>query len=439
MPPIDETTISMRSTPRPSAAPIRASAQLEAGSPRLVVLAVLDTVRATSLALCGGRAGTSEALSKLVQRGATFTCHGYAPATWTLPSHVSFFTGKDTPTHTVIRKGQRLAEADETLAETFQARGYQTLFISANPVLHARSGVHDGFDRALVANTLNSPLRGEGMATALQQELARLDPEAPLFVFLNVFDAHDPYPPVPEEMPGFTPGPPFVYQFQPVSTNPYFRFIKGDMDPVEQEAWLKQAREGYEFGVASADRALGRALKVLMQSAWFKDGVRLVVTSDHGENLGEHGRIRHDGPAYEPVSRVATFYFDTTRPAPLPLPEPFPGEAVFELIRDGALPDPMPPAASYSIQFGTQGSSRFADSVAWWPSKHEKVLWINGTANRYNLATDPAEATPEPVDVSAPAASEWIARQASLKAAASAAKVDDEVVKMLEAVGYVGE
>src|SRR5512138_3439180 len=66
-----------------------------------VVFVVLDTVRADHASLCGYERPTTPNLEQLAKLGATFSCDAYAPGSWTLPSHASFFTGVDVATHRV--------------------------------------------------------------------------------------------------------------------------------------------------------------------------------------------------------------------------------------------------------------------------------------------------------------------------------------------------
>ena len=416
-------------------------AELPEGAPALVLLVVMDTVRSESVGLCGSKRTESLALQALIERGAAWTCDAYSPATWTLPSHATYFTGLPVMDHNLHRKGLRLPEESTTLAELYAERGYQTVLISANPVLHEQTGLHQGFQVTRVAPGLASELREEGFAAILKQELARLDANKPLFLFLNIFDAHDPYPAVPKGAAGFEARAPFAYRPNDSDpSNPFFQFMTGTMPPDQRAAYLAHALDTYEWGVQSADRTLGRALKVIEKAGWTEHGVRMVVTSDHGENMGEHGVIRHDGAPWEQVTRVPLLYLDSARKEPLALPAPFPAEALFELLRDGALPDPLPTPLAMSVRYGAVTDPRYADGVALWGSG-DKLLWREGAAQRYDLKADPGEQTPLPAEGAQRYGElqQAIAAQQAAKAKAQGAEADAGVVKMLEAVGYVGE
>jgi hypothetical protein len=419
-----------------------ARAALPAEEPGLVVFVVLDTVRAQSVALCGYARPTTKVLQTLVQKGAVHTCHAYAPATWTIPSHASYFTGLDIADHDLHKKGVRLPEAATTLAELYQARGYQTVMLSANPVLKEATGLQQGFLRAMVPMGLVSPMRGaEGLVGAARQVLGEADASKPLFLFLNIFEAHDPYPAVPAGVEGIPQQDAFAYQLGVTDeSNPWVRLHRGTLVGAEREQFLSRARDGYEYGVSQSDRALGKILKLLEDRGWTDHGVRLVVTSDHGELLGEHDMMRHGQAPYEELARVPFLFYDTTAATPVALPEPFPAIAAFELLRTGRLPEVLPEAHSMSMKYGEGTEGRFHDAVAVWPSNQRKLFWRDGEAATLDLQSDPGEARPLPVEgADVGTLHRAVMTQQAAKARALSQEVDADAVKGLEALGYVGE
>jgi hypothetical protein len=412
-------------------------AELGTDTPATVILVVLDTVRADHLSVCGYERPTSSAFKTLIDMGGAFTCDAYSPATWTTPSHATYFTGEDVDAHDMHRKGLRLGDEYETLAEIYEARGYQTLSISANPVLKEQTGLLQGFQRALTPKGLNSGLRGEGFSRIVRSELAKLDKSKPLFLFLNLFDAHDPYPAIPEA-PDWLPTRD-AFHFNPNvknPTSPYQRFFKGEMTAQERQAWLDHATDTYDWGVAITDRNLGRVLKFVQKGGWIDHGVRIVVTSDHGEHLGEHDLVRHDGLPWEGVVKVPLYFFDTTRKAP-ELPLPMPAGHVFELIANGTLDPDIGLPVSSSVDYG-KPDPRYVDAVAVWGKDGQKALWRNGVSELYDLAKDPDELAPMPL--AGPLAGE-LARLVDVHAAskerAFAAEADEGVIEMLDELGYV--
>ncbi len=428
--------------------------ELPQDQPGAVILVVLDTVRADHLTACGYGRPTTTALQNLSELGGSFTCDAYAPATWTMPSHATFFTGLGIDAHDMHRKGLVLDEELETLAELYAARGYQTLAISANPVVHEQTGLLQGFQRSVVPKGLKSPLRGDTFTRVVKSELTRLDRDKPLFLFLNLFDAHEPYPAIPAGVPWLPVRP--SLNFKPnvrEPSNPYFAYITGEMSEQDRKDYEAHVTDTYDMGVALADRNLGRALKMIQRMGWIGHGVRMVVTSDHGENLGEHNNVRHDGPPWEAVTRVPFFYLDTLAGGPIELPTPMSAGHTFSLLAHGTLDAELGPPTSGSIRYGGQAgrsepppvpagvTPRYADALAVWGPDGAKLMWQSGHTQRYDLRIDPREQSPLPVGehTLAPVLLEAVAAHKTSKARALGRTADADVLQMLEEVGYVEE
>jgi hypothetical protein len=409
--------------------------------PSLVVLAVLDTVRADRLGVCGHSRDTSPSLQRLVRQGAALSCEGVAPATWTLPTHASLFTGQPPEVHGVLAKGLALDATTPTLAGAFKARGYQTLAVVANPVVGPTTGLLRDFDHVVRASRRIGAMSGPRFGQAVGGALKHLDPERPLFVFLNVIDAHDPYPPVVPQLGWGVVRTAFSYGVADKSRdNPTWRFLRGDLPPAAAEAFAAHASDTYDAGVLQADRALGKALKIMDQPSLTRHGVRLIITSDHGELLGEHGRLRHDGPPYEPVARVPFLYAAADAGAPRGSGGVrFDGPvdivaATWSLLLEGRPPAPGP-VRSRSIGYG--GNVPWLQSaVAEWRDDGEKLMWVEGAGTlRYQLMQDPAESSGAPASDAGFEA--VVARHREVEAAVMAKERDAGEVGRLEALGYV--
>jgi hypothetical protein len=410
------------------------------GGPRTIVLVIEDTVRADHMSLCGYERPTTPYIKTLVDKGAVYTCTAYSPGTWTLPSHASYFTGLHTTEHHVLNKGHPLAAEHETLAEHFTARGFQTALVAANPTLNRASGIWQGFAEVRVAKGLYSAWRGPDLAKQLRDVLAGLDPKQPLFLVVNLFEAHDPYPAIPKGVPWLPKRPSLdVNPAKGGDDGPVHRFVRGEMAPQERSDFLAHVIDTYDWGIHEADASLERVIGALGTGGWLDEGFRVVVTSDHGEHLGEHDLVRHDGAPWEGVVRVPVLFYDDTLQAQPTLPEPLSATRVFELLRDGALPaDPGEVAsAAMSYEQGT-GLTR-KDSVALWPAVDHKLLWIEGEEMILDPRADPAEVSPRSLgaDPAAPRLAEHVQALSRSKELAIGQGVNPEMMQMLEAVGYV--
>ena len=118
--------------------------------------------------------------------------------------------------------------------------------------------------------------------------LDRREPGRPFFAFLNYYDAHDPYQPPAE----------FARKFSPVIPRGYFR--EGVRLPREV---IDELRDAYDGAIAYLDHELGRLLAELRERGLLDDTL-LIVTSDHGESLGEHGLMSHGNSLYLTLLRV---------------------------------------------------------------------------------------------------------------------------------------
>ena len=282
-----------------------------AGAPN-VLLIILDTVRAASLGLYGYHRDTSPQLDAWAQSGVVFD-RATVTAPWTLPSHASLFTGQyNFAAGTAF--GRPLDDRFPTLAEVFGSHGYATAAFVANLSFATRAtGLARGFDRyddlpftpGMFAHSYWI-LRGfsrriaalpgrqywaeaKRAAQVTDDFLGWLErrPDRPFFVFLNYFDAHDPYEP-PE---------PFRTMYGPAPDHEL------SDDEVYTIAELGPWINAYDGAIRYIDGELGRLLTALA-AAGLRENTLIVVTSDHGEMFGEHGQIQHTNGVYMPVLHV---------------------------------------------------------------------------------------------------------------------------------------
>ena len=400
-----------------------------------VVFIVLDTVRADHLSLCGYDRPTSPVLERLRdETGASVSCHAYAPGTWTVPSHASFFTGVPVTEHRAAELGTGLGPGLPTLAERLGSSGYQTLLLSANPNLGPEQGLNRGFQHRRVAHHVTA-FRGQRLAEELEEGLARLSHDEPLFAFVNTMEAHDPFPAIPEGLGWVSAQPEVAYDVRdPGQDTSYHRYLRGELEA--PAAFLSHVLDGYDHGVSRADAQVDAVLQTLRKNGWLKHGFRLVVTSDHGEFLGEHGTLRHGCYTWEPVTRVPLLFYDSTASTPLSLPSPVSAMVAHDLALHGRLPSPPPPVASYSRQ-RSRDLRGCADMAALWPEPGEKLQWHSGESVRIDLDVDPGETSPSPLGAHPrrPAFEALVEAYAASLATPSAP--DPDALELLQSLGYV--
>jgi arylsulfatase A-like enzyme len=299
----------------------------EAALPNIVVI-VLDTVRASAIT-----PAATPVLQDLGARGVVFD-NAFATHDATPASHFSIFTG--------LRDGMGgpLDHAENTLQYALAKLGYDTLAVIANgnvspAVLRTAGGfnrlrnVHDEYlaqrpadlDAIVAAagarfglpDTEQSRVILAADASHIRSALAAELPNIrrPLFLFINLIDAHDPYvPPEPfsdDPPPGFAPDPrsrplPATYRdpnlLPPSQRETFWRLETALSGGVWRISWdlsraeLATYERRYLAEVSALDAELGRLLE-LLSTAGVMDRSLLVVTADHGECFGERGLLTH--------------------------------------------------------------------------------------------------------------------------------------------------
>jgi hypothetical protein len=428
-------------------------------SPRekTVLFVVMDTVRADRLSLCGHDRPTSPTLERLREQGAAVSCRAIAPGSWTYPSHASYFTGAFpwehgahfVPAGEEIRKLviRPLEPRFETLAEHFAAQGHQTVGLSGNPVLQPASGLTQGFESWGAAQQFGG-WYGDRLVRQLERALQEdVDPEGgPLFLFVNIADAHDPWDGVPAGLDWVEPQDELLVYFETddegriLEDGPWHRYVRGELEEAEAGALRRRVTDLYDHALFEADATLGRVLEAVEASGWADAGLRLVVVSDHGEFLGEHGLLRHGRYLWEGNNRVFLLVHDTEGPVS-ELPEPVSAMEAHTLVRDGVRPAELPvlaaawPDRTWLEESG--GAVGGSTSVALWTAE-DKVTWQDGAWTRRWPARDPAELQAEPVGEDDPVIGVLGPVVSRVQASADRAlETDPALIEALRSAGYV--
>jgi arylsulfatase A-like enzyme len=275
-----------------------------------VVLVVIDTLRADHLGSYGyGRAQTPK-LDALAARGTRFAA-AHSATSWTLPSVASILTGRYPAEHGVDRVGTSLNEKLVTVAEVLHDAGYETAAFSANVALVIEaSGFGQGFDvfRPLEASADDTdPIlvrdgtdraamaaRADAMTDAALTWLsARSHPDQPYFLYVHYFDPHVSYSPPKEYAARFGVAPD-----DPLWHGQSVMLLSPTPPPPAQLATLLAL---YDAEIAFTDTHVGRLCDEVRAS--HGDPV-IIVTSDHGEEFGDHGGTQHGKTLYEEMLRV---------------------------------------------------------------------------------------------------------------------------------------
>ena len=267
-----------------------------------ILLVVIDTLRADAVSAYGSSVGTTPAFDALARTGQLYT-HAYAPSPWTLPSHASLFAGSPIDAHGVGLHGRVvLPQEVSTLAERLWAAGYQTAAFSENALISRVFGFEQGFEHFSVRTVEEQFAANQKLVIDVGDELAdwlkTRDPERPFFVFINLYDPHEPYA-VRAENP-FLPASAAVADAKQVNAGRRTSHLICDRIP--GQAQLEILRGLYLGEVAAADRKLNTILALLRDQS--VSDLITVVTSDHGEHFGEHRLLDHEFSVRDTVLRI---------------------------------------------------------------------------------------------------------------------------------------
>jgi arylsulfatase A-like enzyme len=290
-----------------------------------VLLIVLDTVRAPSMSLYGHPRPTTPNLERWARGGVRFD-RAIAPSSWTLPSHATFFTGRQPHEHRVNWQTP-LDAAYPTLAEVLGRHGWRTAgFVANRPYTSWETGLARGFSRyedyglsfgewvrcSTLARTLAKrdaaaripgigDLPGRRDAADVNRRFLDWAGEPsphPFFAFLNYYDAHFPY----------LPPAAFAARFGAEEDGAFLRSLNwgnrlGRDRPAPTPSEARRARNTYEGAIAYLDFELGRLFAELEHRGLLDDTI-VIVTSDHGEEFAEHRVTDHGNSLYLPALHV---------------------------------------------------------------------------------------------------------------------------------------
>ena len=242
-----------------------------------IILITLDTTRADRMDFLGSKRGLTPNLDVLARDSAVFT-RAYSQAPLTPTSHSTILTGTYPQYHQVLIFPIPLAQDMPYLPAILKARGYSTAaFVGSIAVdfTWGAPGFERGFDsydagynwEAYTPKTRYQTVErrgGEVVAHAL--DWLSKHPQGPFFMWVHLFDPHDPYDPP-----------------EPYKT--------------------RYAKTPYDGEIAYVDSVIGKFFRQLKASGLY-DGTMVALTADHGESLGAHGE---DSTAFLFTTKPSTF------------------------------------------------------------------------------------------------------------------------------------
>ena len=280
-----------------------------------ILFIVMDTTRADHLSCYGYSRETSPYLDRIAGEGALFK-KAISTSGWTLPAHISMFTGLYPYEHGVGFASPYLPEKIETITVIFKKNGYRTLGYSNNPFVSDLSGLSRKFDDfqvgwkkfekryfyKIASNMARDVLKVGGPGMKMMDDGAALtsryvlewmekNSKSPFFIFINYMEPHLPY----------HPPAPFDSLFMPNNISPQERNIYSPDPKVARTLFEPRNRVPKELAVINA--LYDGEIRYLDEKIWMLyerlaklnvlDNTVIIITSDHGDNLGDHNIVGH--------------------------------------------------------------------------------------------------------------------------------------------------
>lgn len=436
-------------------------ARADAKHPNIVFI-VMDTLRVDRLSTYGYERATSPNLDRLAARGLVYE-NALSTSSWTWPSTASLFTGMLPPEHGVLDDSTCfLAHSHTTLAERLQQQGYTTAAWTANPLIVPDKNFDQGFESF-------DHRRGHFRASAdfLPAVLDWIEQAADtrFFLYLHLVDPHVPHLPLPEGRALLAADVPESFSEHSLFEQSELLFAReralrtGRAAPqfeVEPEL-AQQISQMYDACVWTGDYWLGRVLDAL-EKLELDERTVVVFTSDHGEELLDHGFYGHGQSLHRELVHVPLVLAGPGIPA---------GVRSKEVLSNRHLAPTLARLAGVTLEGGgdaldlatspkSNGPVLLSTTHGWWErSENVTLLGVrngdlvlhlgpDGGARLYDLASDPHEL----IDLSKSRADalerlrQWGQTRSSAleaKRRAPAVRAGEATLEMLRKVGYLGD
>jgi arylsulfatase A-like enzyme/Tfp pilus assembly protein PilF len=410
-------------------------------APTNIILITIDTARADCMGFLGSTAGLTPNLDALARQGVVFS-RAYAHVPLTTPSHATILTGTYPQFNHLDDLGTPLAKDIPYLPDILHQHGYHTAAFVGSQVLDPKSAAVPGFERGFDTYDADFHSRQSGedryhsverrAGVVVDHALAwiRQHPQGPFFVWIHLYDPHDPY----------DPPPPFKARY---------------------------AASPYDGEIAYVDSALGKLLTALRSRGLF-EGALIAVAADHGEAFGEHGERSHGFFLYDetlhvplliklPGERAGGLHIGSRvglvdvvptllREAKIEIPAAMQGETLVSLMKQRTVDRKFNSAETLSLDRPAYAETDYPHRAFGWSPLHSwrsgKYLYIQAPERElYDQSVDPkalhnlASSLKGVADTMSAQLDEF--RRKTRGTATGQAYVNPQQVEQLQALGYV--
>ncbi len=369
--------------------------------PENVIIVVVDALRSDKLGCYGSEAGLTPEIDALAENSVLFSA-AYSNATFTFPSTASLFTSTQPPVHRVTHDPdreemlRRISDAYVMLPEVYKAAGYTTGLLTFPGWVSPTANYMQGVDVKAESE------RSDTALLELAEEFIREHGDQPFFLYLHFIDMHDYWFPqylfdgVDPDALGLSPGLMSLADMPiPKAYETLAKVLNQPGGLTDRD--LEHLQSVYDRRLRETDRVIGELARTLANRGLTEETL-LVITSDHGEQFLEHGKLVHGGDAFYNelihipfvVSNPQLFPERITASTPmtsidfgptlldfmdLDIPEVFQGESLADRYDDDR------------VVFATDGRTWKALNREWSYISSETL----GREELYNLVSDPGE------------------------------------------------
>ena len=289
------------------------------GDPPLTILLIsLDTTRPDHLSAYGYDRDTTPTLARLAREGTVFT-HARSTSSWTLPAHMSLFTGLPPGLHDVVIDFQSLDRGRRTLGEIFHQAGFGTAGVFSGAYVHPWYGFGRGMDYyergTQEPMILDLPPAQQRQQLGLREQIGHQEVTSPIVTdraltlldrltgprklcFLHYFDAHYDYLAPPRIASRFLDA-----AYAGPINGKHAESLAQDLGDHPAAADVAQLEGYYDAELAWIDEHLAKLLERQEQRGELEHTL-VVVVGDHGEAFFEHGRYGHRFDLHDEVLRI---------------------------------------------------------------------------------------------------------------------------------------
>ncbi len=269
--------------------------------PENAIIVVVDALRADRLGCYGSDAGLTPGIDALARTGLVFKA-AYSNATFTFPSTASLFTSTQPTVHRITHDPEReemlrrMSDAYVMLPEVYKAAGFTTGLLTFPGWVSPTANYMQGVDVKAESE------RSDTALLELAIDFITDHGDRPFFLYLHFIDMHDYWFPehlfdgVDPENLGLSPNLMSLADMEiPVAYETLAKVLNQPGGLTARD--LEHLQSVYNRRLQETDRVIGELVRHLI-GAGLIDETLLVVTSDHGEQFLEHGRLVHGGDAF---------------------------------------------------------------------------------------------------------------------------------------------